>query len=78
MPESGDSLTRGRSCSGFFSEQNLASCKHDGVKVACIPQRGGKKTAEREAHEKSADFSKASAFAPASRDASRCCSDVAA
>jgi IS5 family transposase len=35
---------------GVFSEQNLASCKHDGVKVVCIPQRGGKKTAERGAH----------------------------
>src|SRR5215475_1883851 len=23
---------------GFFSEQNLASCKHAGVKVVCIPQ----------------------------------------
>jgi IS5 family transposase len=41
---------------GFFSEQNLASCQHGGVKVVCIPQRGGKKTAEREAYEKSADF----------------------
>src|SRR5947208_12908545 len=27
---------------GFFSEQNLASCKRDGVKVVCIPQRGGR------------------------------------
>ena len=25
---------------GFFSEQNLASCKHAGVKLVCIPQRG--------------------------------------
>src|SRR6266403_1726286 len=38
---------------GFFSEHNVASCKQDGVKVVCIPQRGGTKTPEREAYEKS-------------------------
>jgi hypothetical protein len=32
---------------GFFSEQNLASCKHAGVKLVCIPQRGGKRTPRR-------------------------------
>jgi transposase, IS5 family len=47
---------------GFFSEQNLASCKHAGVKVVCIPQRGGQKTAEREAYEKSADFKQGQRF----------------
>src|SRR5246127_190819 len=41
---------------GFFSEQNLASCKHAGVKVICIPQRGGERTARREAYEKSTVF----------------------
>src|SRR5262247_2311054 len=41
---------------GFFSEQNLASCKHAGVKVVCIPQRGGERTARREAYEKSTVF----------------------
>lgn len=41
---------------GFFSEQNLASCKRAGVKVVCIPQRGGKKTGQREAYEKSVVF----------------------
>lgn len=41
---------------GFFSEQNLTSCKHAGVKVVCIPQRGGERTARREAYEKSAVF----------------------
>jgi IS5 family transposase len=41
---------------GFFSEQNLASCKHAGVKVVCIPQRGGKRTGRREAYEKSVVF----------------------
>jgi IS5 family transposase len=34
---------------GFFSEQNVTSCKRDGVKVVCIPRRGGTKTPEREA-----------------------------
>ena len=38
---------------GFFSEQNVASCKQDGVKVVCIPQRGGSKTPQRQAYEKS-------------------------
>lgn len=41
---------------GFFSEQNLTSCKHAGVKVVCIPQRGGERTARREAYERSAVF----------------------
>ena len=47
---------------GFFSEQNLASCTHGGVKVVCIPQRGGKRTAEREAHEKGVDFKQGQRF----------------
>jgi transposase, IS5 family len=47
---------------GFFSEKNVASCAHDGVKVVCIPQRGGKKTPEREAYEKSADFKEGQRF----------------
>ena len=47
---------------GFFSEQNVKSCKQDGVKVVCIPQRGGKKTAKREAYEKSSDFKKGQRF----------------
>ena len=37
---------------GFFSEQNVTACVQEGVKVVCIPQRGGKKTPEREAYEK--------------------------
>jgi len=41
---------------GFFSEQNVTSCKQQGVKVVCIPQRGGTKTPKREAYEKSRDF----------------------
>src|SRR4249919_10782 len=47
---------------GFFSEQNIASCAQEGVKVVCIPQRGGKKTPEREAYEKSADFKQGQRF----------------
>lgn len=47
---------------GFFSEQNLASCKYAGVKVVCIPQRGGKRTAPREAYEKSAVFKNGQRF----------------
>ena len=47
---------------GFFSEQNVASCAQEGVKVVCIPQRGGKKTPEREAYEKSADFKQGQRF----------------
>jgi IS5 family transposase len=41
---------------GFFSERNVTSCKQQGVKVVCIPQRGGIKTPEREAYEKSREF----------------------
>jgi len=47
---------------GFFSEQNLASCKHVGVKVVCIPQRGGNRTPRREAYESSAVFKKGQRF----------------
>jgi transposase, IS5 family len=41
---------------GFFSEKNVTSCKEGGVKVVCIPQRGGIKAPEREAYEKSPEF----------------------
>jgi transposase, IS5 family len=47
---------------GFFSDRNVASCEQDGVKVVCIPQRGGKKTPEREAYEKSPAFKKGQRF----------------
>jgi transposase, IS5 family len=47
---------------GFFSEQNLASCKRAGVKVVCIPQRGGTRTARREAYESSPFFKKGQRF----------------
>ncbi len=47
---------------GFFSEQNLTSCKRAGVKVVCIPQRGGNRTARREAYEKSVVFKSGQRF----------------
>ena len=47
---------------GFFSEINVKSCKQKGVKVVCIPQRGGKKTAKRKAYEKSPAFKKGQRF----------------
>lgn len=47
---------------GFFSERNLTTCERSGVEMACIPQRGGTKSAEREAHEKSPAFKKGQRF----------------
>jgi IS5 family transposase len=47
---------------GFFSEENLATCQRSGVEMASIPQRGGTKSAEREAREKSPAFKKAQRF----------------
>jgi hypothetical protein len=41
---------------GFFSERNVTSCKQQGVKVICIPQRGGAKAPEREAYVRSREF----------------------
>ena len=47
---------------GFFSEQNLKMCKKKGVKMPSIPQRGGQKTPERLAYEKSPAFKKMQRF----------------
>jgi transposase, IS5 family len=47
---------------GFFSEQNLETCKKQGVKMPSIPQRGGQKSPERTAYEKSAAFKKMQRF----------------
>jgi IS5 family transposase len=47
---------------GFFSETNLKSCKRNGVKVVCIPQRGGRKTAKRERYENSPAFKEGQRF----------------
>jgi transposase, IS5 family len=40
----------------------VASCVQSDVNVVCIPQRGGKKTPEREAYEKSAQFTQGQRF----------------
>jgi transposase, IS5 family len=47
---------------GFFNKENEKACKRGGVKVISIPQRGGKKTAKREAYEKSRKFKKGQRF----------------
>jgi len=47
---------------GFFSETNVKSCKRNGVKVVCIPQRGGQKTPTRAKYENSPDFKKGQRF----------------
>jgi IS5 family transposase len=45
---------------GFFSDEQRKACEE--VKLLCIPQRGGRRTAEREAFEKSAEFKKGQRF----------------
>jgi IS5 family transposase len=47
---------------GFFSQDNIIQCQGAGVKLVCIPQRGGKKTSQREAFEKSPAFKKGQRF----------------
>src|SRR5215475_9815906 len=47
---------------GFFSEENVKLCRQGRVKVVCIPQRGGQKTAERQAYEKSRPFKEGQRF----------------
>jgi IS5 family transposase len=47
---------------GFFSEKNVTRCEQAGVTVVCIPQRGGKRTPEREAFEKSTAFKQGQRF----------------
>jgi IS5 family transposase len=41
---------------------NSGTTKKKGVKVVCIPQRGGKKTVKRKAYERSAAFKKGQRF----------------
>lgn len=41
---------------GFYSEGAVAACHATGVKMECLPQRGGHKTPERAQHEKSREF----------------------
>jgi IS5 family transposase len=47
---------------GFYSENNVASCAQDGVSMESIPQRGGQKTPQRAAYEKSAGFKRGQCF----------------
>ena len=47
---------------GFFSEKNVVACERSGVEMVCIPQRGGARSADREAHEKSPAFKKGQRF----------------
>ena len=47
---------------GFFSEQNVAACVQGAVKTVCIPQRGGSKTPQRQAYERSAAFKQGQRF----------------
>jgi transposase, IS5 family len=47
---------------GFYSPNTLTTCQQAGVELICIPQRGGKKTPQREAIEKSPAFKKGQRF----------------
>lgn len=47
---------------GFYSEINQTVCQKAGVACASIPQRGGKKTTQRQSIEKSPDFRMAQRF----------------
>ncbi|MFN0171279.1 MAG: ISNCY family transposase [Bryobacteraceae bacterium] len=47
---------------GFYSADNEQHCQQAGVSQVCIPQRGGQKTAEREALERSRAFKKGQRF----------------
>jgi transposase, IS5 family len=47
---------------GFFSEHNVATCVQGAVKTVCIPQRGGSKTPQRQADERSAAFKQGQRF----------------
>ena len=47
---------------GFYSQNNVKRCEQAGVTEVCIPQRGGKKTADRELYEKRPAFRKGQRF----------------
>ncbi len=47
---------------GFYSVEALAACEAAGVTTECLPQRGGHKTPERAAHEKSRKFRQGQRF----------------
>lgn len=41
---------------GFYSTEGVEHCQRLGVERECLPQRGGRKTSERQAHEKTRAF----------------------
>ena len=47
---------------GFHSAENDQKCKDDGVKLVCIPQRGGQRTEEQAELERSREFKKGQRF----------------
>jgi transposase, IS5 family len=47
---------------GFFSEKNVVVCARGAVAMACIPQRGGRKTPQRRAYERSPAFKQGQRF----------------
>ena len=47
---------------GFFSERNVMVCVRGGVATECIPQRGGSRTPQRQAYERSAPFKQGQRF----------------
>ena len=47
---------------GFYTPDNVAQCGAEGVKLECIPFRGGGRSPEREAHQKSPAFKKGQRF----------------
>jgi IS5 family transposase len=47
---------------GFYSSDNVEALTAAGVGTECVPQRGGHKTAERTAHEKSRAFKRGQRF----------------
>jgi IS5 family transposase len=47
---------------GSYSADNIKVCEQEGIACVCIPQRGGQKTAEREAFEKSPEFKQGQRF----------------
>jgi len=63
---------------GFFSETNVKSCQRNGVKVVCIRSVEGRKLPSAKRTREVPLSRKGSAFEPASKGASRCCSAVAA
>ena len=47
---------------GFYSAHNVQTCEQAGIQMVSIPQRGGQKTPEREAYEKSRGFKQGQRF----------------